>query len=205
MLRQTFYARLGKRCLDLAIVVPVLLIGWPVLLLIAIAIRATSHGPALFLQGRLGRGGRVFDAYKFRTMTHRHRVPDTIAFSGDPSEVTAIGRLLRRYKLDELPQIFNVLKGDMSVVGPRPQLPIQLAEFNENAHLRLLVRPGLTGMAQTHGGVYLTWPERWWYDAQYVRRVSLAVDIRLIARTFGVLLHGEERYVRNPPLDQQPA
>src|SRR5213075_688292 len=130
----------------------------------------------------LGRNAQTFEALKFRTMTDKPRVPDTLYYTGDPNEVTRIGRFLRRTKLDELPQILNVLMGDMSLVGPRPQLAVQLQDFDENAKLRLLVRPGLTGMAQTHGNVGLTWPERWAYDAEYVRRMSLALDVRLIAR-----------------------
>jgi len=191
----TFYARFGKRLFDLAAGSLALAVTWPLLLLIAIAIRATSRGPAFFRQGSLGRDASEFEAWKFRTMTDKPRVPDTLYYTGDPNEVTAIGRVLRRTKLDELPQIFNVLKGDMSLVGPRPQLPVQLKDFDENAKLRLLVRPGLTGMAQTHGGVVLNWTERWAYDAEYVRRLSFALDLRLIMRTFGVLLHGEEKYV----------
>jgi undecaprenyl phosphate N,N'-diacetylbacillosamine 1-phosphate transferase len=191
----SFYARFGKRLFDLTAGSLALAVTWPLLLLIAIVIRATSRGPAFFRQGRLGRNASEFEAWKFRTMTDKPRVPDTLYYTGDPNEVTAIGRILRRTKLDELPQIFNVLKGDMSLVGPRPQLPVQLKDFDENAKLRLLVRPGLTGMAQTHGGVVLNWTERWAYDAEYVRRLSFALDLWLIMRTFGVLLHGEEKYV----------
>lgn len=198
-----FYARFGKRLFDLAIGVPAMIAASPLFLLIALAIRITSPGPILFRQERLGRNGSVFEALKFRTMTDKPRVPDTIAYSGDQSEITAIGRILRRTKLDELPQILNVLRGEMSLVGPRPQLPIQLKELDENGRLRLLVRPGLTGMAQTHGNVALTWPERWVYDAEYVKRLSLKLDLWLIARTFGVLLHGEEQYLRKPPLEKQ--
>lgn len=202
-MRRTFYALAGKRLFDLAMTIPAMIVFAPVLAVCAALIRLTSPGPAFFRQERLGRNARVFEALKFRTMTHKHRVPDTIAFSGDASEITAVGRVLRRFKLDELPQLINVLKGDMSLVGPRPQLPIQLAEFDDNARMRLLVRPGLTGMAQTHGNVVLTWPERWHYDADYVRRLSLALDVWLIARTFGVLLHGEERYTVHPQLETQ--
>lgn len=198
MLARSFYARFGKRLVDVAIVVPALLIATPLMLLVMAAIRLTSAGPALFRQHRLGRHGQVFSVLKFRTMTDKPRVPDTIAYTGDPSEVTAVGRLLRRTKLDELPQLINVLRGEMSLVGPRPQLPVQLGELDDNGKLRLLVRPGLTGMAQTHGNVNLTWPERWAYDAQYVRQMSLWLDLWLLARTAGVLLHGEDRYIRKP-------
>lgn len=198
MLATSFYARFGKRLFDLALAVPATIVLGPLLLLTAVLIRVTSPGPAFFRQERLGRNARVFQALKFRTMTHKPRVADTLYYTGDPSEITAIGRFLRRTKLDELPQLLNVLRGEMSLVGPRPQLPVQLQEFDENARLRLLVRPGMTGMAQTHGNVTLTWPERWVYDAEYVKRISLATDVWLIARTFGVLVHGEERYSRKP-------
>ena len=194
----TFYRNYGKRLFDLAVVIPLLLVIWPAMLLIAILIRLTSRGPAVFIQERLGKDGKIFRAFKYRTMTEKPRVFDTITFSGDPSEITRIGRGLRRSKLDELPQVLNVLKGDMSLVGPRPQLAVQLKDFDDNAKLRLQVRPGLTGMAQTHGGVTLSWPERWYYDADYVRRMSFALDLWLIARTFGVLLYGEERFTTRP-------
>lgn len=201
MLPRTFYARFGKRLFDIAIVLASLVFAGPLMLLIALAIRLTSRGPILFRQERLGRGGKVFLAMKFRTMTDKPRVPSTMRVDASDADVTLVGRVLRRTKLDELPQLLQVLSGEMSLVGPRPQLPRQLAEFDDNAKLRLLVRPGLTGMAQTHGNVALTWPERWYYDAQYVRNLSLALDLKLIARTAGVLLHGEERYAIHPPLD----
>lgn len=196
----TAYARFGKRLIDLAAGSLCIVLLAPVFAFIAIAIKLTSRGPVLFRQERLGRHAVTFRALKFRTMLDKPRVPDTITYSGAPSEVTAIGRVLRRIKLDELPQLINVLRGEMSLVGPRPQLPIQLADFDENAKLRLLVRPGLTGMAQTHGNVELTWPERWYYDAQYVRNVSLKLDLRLIGRTFKVLAHGEAHLLQKPQL-----
>ncbi|HYI11727.1 MAG TPA: sugar transferase [Thermoanaerobaculia bacterium] len=201
----SLYARVGKRLVDLALVLPALIVLSPLLLAVAAIIRLTSRGPALFRQERLGRNATTFEALKFRTMTDKPRTPDTLYYTGDPSEVTAIGRLLRRTKMDELPQLINVLRGDMSIVGPRPQLAVQLAEFDENAKLRLLVRPGLTGMAQTHGNVALTWPERWYYDAQYVKQLSLALDLRLIARTFKVLTAGEEACLVHPPKNEAPS
>jgi undecaprenyl phosphate N,N'-diacetylbacillosamine 1-phosphate transferase len=195
----TLYSRWGKRAFDLLASGAALLMLWPFLLAIAALIKLTSRGPAFFLQERLGRNATTFRAWKFRTMTDKPRVADTLYYTGDPSEVTAVGRLLRRTKLDELPQVFNVLRGEMSIVGPRPQLPKQLEEFNDDAKLRLLVRPGLTGMAQVNGNTALTWPERWHYDAEYVRTLSFALDCRILAKTFGVLLHGEERFTRKPP------
>jgi lipopolysaccharide/colanic/teichoic acid biosynthesis glycosyltransferase len=196
----TFYARLGKRAVDLIAAAGALLILWPLLLLCAILIKMTSRGPVLFKQERLGKNATTFLAFKFRTMTDKPRQPDTIAYFGDPSEITIVGNVFRRTKLDELPQLFNVLRGEMSIVGPRPQLPIQLTEFNDDARLRLLVRPGLTGMAQTNGGTVLTWPERWHYDALYVRTMSFALDCALVLRTLRVLALGDERNTRRPEL-----
>jgi len=203
-MRETFYAKYGKRLFDLLVAIPLFLVIWPFMALIALIIRVTSPGRALFIQERLGRNAKVFRAYKYRTMTDKPRVFDTEFYTGDPSEITAIGRFLRRSKLDELPQILNVMKGEMSLVGPRPQLEVQLKDFNDDAKLRLLVRPGLTGMAQTHGNVALSWPERWHYDAEYVRRLSFGLDLWLIVRTFAVLFLGEERFTRKPVTAVKP-
>lgn len=201
-MRRGFYGLFGKRLFDLAASLLLLGFTWPLMLVCAILIKLTSRGPVLFLQDRMGKEGRVFAAWKFRTMTDKPRVPDTIAYSGDQSEITAVGRILRRTKLDELPQVFNVLRGEMSIVGPRPQLPTQRAEFDATAELRLLVRPGLTGMAQVNGNTALTWPERWHYDAFYVRNLSFALDCRILARTVSVLLYGEERFLRRPEISR---
>jgi lipopolysaccharide/colanic/teichoic acid biosynthesis glycosyltransferase len=196
----TFYGRWGKRVVDLVAASVALLGCWPLLLLCAIVIKVTSRGPVFFRQERLGKGATTFLAFKFRTMTDKPRHPDTIAYLGDPSEITLFGRVLRRTKLDELPQLFHVLRGEMSIVGPRPQLPVQLVEFNDDARMRLLVRPGLTGMAQTNGNTALTWPERWHYDALYVRTLSFALDCALVLRTLRVLVRGDERTTRRPEL-----
>jgi undecaprenyl phosphate N,N'-diacetylbacillosamine 1-phosphate transferase len=192
------YRRWGKRALDVGATSLALLVLWPLLLLIALLVKVTSRGPVLFRQERLGRNATTFMAFKFRTMTDKPRVPDTLYYTGDPSEITPIGRFLRRTKLDELPQIFNVLRGEMSLVGPRPQLPAQLSEFDENASLRLLVSPGLTGLAQVNGNTVLNWKERWHYDAEYVRTLTFALDCRILLRTIGVLVAGEEKFTRKP-------
>ncbi|HEX6099712.1 MAG TPA: sugar transferase [Thermoanaerobaculia bacterium] len=189
---------------DLVAAGAALLVLWPFLLAIAALVKLTSRGPAFFLQERLGRNATTFMAWKFRTMTDKPRVADTLYYTGDPSEVTLVGRFLRRTKLDELPQVFNVLRGEMSIVGPRPQLPKQLEEFNEDAKQRLRVRPGLTGLAQVNGNTALTWPERWHYDAEYVRTLSFILDCRILAKTIAVLLHGEERFTRKPPAKERP-
>lgn len=191
------YRRGGKRLFDLALALPVLVVLSPLLALMTLLVRLDSRGPVLFMQERLGRGGTTFSAYKFRTMTDRPRVPDRQTLHADP-EITRVGHWLRRSKLDELPQLLNVLKGDMSIVGPRPALPIHLAEYDELARKRLAVRPGLTGLAQVNGNIYLSWPERWHYDAEYVKHLSFRLDMWIILRTAAVIVLGEQRFLNRP-------
>ncbi len=190
------YRSFGKRLLDLAIALPALLLVSPVLLLAAILIKLDSRGPVMFVQQRLGRYGSTFPTFKFRSMTYRDRVPDSEILPGH-SEVTRVGAVLRRSKIDELPQLLNIVRGDMSIVGPRPALPDHIRKYDDNGLRRLLVRPGLTGRAQTSGNIYLSWPERWHYDADYVEGLSLVSDLRIMVKTIAVVLLGEERFVQH--------
>jgi undecaprenyl phosphate N,N'-diacetylbacillosamine 1-phosphate transferase len=192
-----FYRRFGKRWLDILLSLMAIVFLFPFFLLFALAIRLDTPGPILFFQERLGLHGKIFRIPKFRTMTHVSRTPDREIHPGDP-ELTRVGAFLRRFKLDELVQIFNVFRGQMSVVGPRPALPRQLAEYDENGRKRLLVRPGLSGLAQVHGNIYLTWPERWQYDARYVDECSLGLDLWIIWRTIAVQIRGEEKFLEHP-------
>ena len=161
------YCHYGKRFLDIVLSITALVLLSPLLALVGIFLRFDSVGPILFIQDRVGKQGVIFRAYKFRTMTHRFRVSDREIIGRDV-EVTRMGYWLRRFKINEVPQLFNILKGDMSIVGPRPSLPEQQAEYNDVARKRLMVRPGLTGLAQVQGNIHLSWPERWQYDAWYV-------------------------------------
>ena len=201
--RRTPYRQLGKRLLDLAIAVPTLLIVSPVLLLAAVLIKLDSRGPVMFVQERLGRYGSTFPTFKFRSMTHRDRTPDSEILPGH-SEVTRIGVWLRRSKIDELPQLLNIVRGDMSIVGPRPALPDHILKYNDDALRRLLERPGMTGLAQTSGNIYLSWPERWHYDATYVARLSFIADLRIMLKTIAVVTLGEERFVRHIDIASTP-
>lgn len=155
----------------------------PVFAVIIIAIRVSSKGPAVFKQERAGKDGRPFTFYKFRTMK-----PDVEPFgaspkSGDDPRLTMVGKFLREYSLDELPQLFNVLKGDMSIVGPRPLYVSQMAEWNERQKKRLLVKPGLTGLAQISGRGELTREDKLELDVKYVETASFWADIKMILIT----------------------
>ena len=187
-----------KRLLDILFSLILLLLMTPVFLFAYIIVKLDSNGPFFFVQKRLGHYGKTFDAYKIRTMANRLRHEHTEIYGGANPEITKVGYFLRRYKIDELPQILNIFLGDMSFVGPRPGLPEQLSEFNENARMRLLVRPGLTGLAQVNGNIYLTWPQRWIYDRQYVEKLSFQLDASIIIKTFRILIKGEEKFIKNP-------
>jgi undecaprenyl phosphate N,N'-diacetylbacillosamine 1-phosphate transferase len=192
-----FYRRIGKRLLDIFLSTLSIVVFLPFFLVVAAAILLESRGPVLYVQERLGWKGKVFQAYKFRTMTDVPRVPDHEVMPDDPA-LTRVGAFLRRFKIDELAQLVNVLRGEMSVIGPRPALPRQLTEYDDNGRKRLLVRPGLSGLAQIHGNIYLTWPERWVYDARYVDECSLGLDLWIIWRTIAVAIRGEEQFLVRP-------
>lgn len=189
-----------KRLFDVAISSLLLVVGAPIFTLIAIGIFLSSPGPVLFCQERAGRGGRVFVLYKFRTM---HPGPEGAGetFLGDP-RVFPFGRLLREYHLDELPQLWNVLKGDMSLVGPRPGLPSQAERYSERERGRLRVLPGLTGLAQVSGNNELEWNRRIEVDLQYADRANLWFDLQILFRTIGTILrkqgvYGSDGWVRD--------
>ena len=181
-----------KRCFDIAVASAAIILLSPVLIITAFLLRLDSAGPVLFSQKRLGMNGRVFSLYKFRSMADRPRVASEQVYLDNP-DVTPFGKFIRRFKIDELPQLFNVLIGDMSIVGPRPCLPELTAEFDENAQRRLLVRPGITGLAQVNGNILLSWPERWRLDRIYTEEVSFVMDCKILLKTVLVILFGEKR------------
>jgi lipopolysaccharide/colanic/teichoic acid biosynthesis glycosyltransferase len=175
--------RLTKRTLDILVAGLALVILSPLLVAIAAAIRLGSRGPAIFRQQRAGKDGKPFTLYKFRTMR-----PDADPFgpspkSGEDPRLTRLGRFLREHSLDELPQLINVVRGDMSLVGPRPLYMSQVAEWNERQRKRLQVKPGLTGLAQISGRGELTREEKLELDVKYVERASLSLDARILLAT----------------------
>lgn len=186
-----------KRLLDLSVLVVVGPVAIPVALLCALAVKATSTGPILFRQERIGMDGKPFEVLKFRTMT----VGDNPIFP-DATRITSTGRWLRRFSLDELPQLVNVARGEMSIVGPRPTLRYQVERYTTRQRARLAVRPGLTGLAQVNGRNSLGWAQRIEYDIEYVQRQSLRLDLAILARTAEAVLSGRgaEGHPEDDPL-----
>ena len=184
--------RSGKRTLDLCLTLAVVPLVLPVLVFLALAIRLDSPGPVLFRQRRLGWRGRPFILYKFRTMHRECRPYAPPPRCADDARVTRMGRLLRRTNLDELPQLFNVLRGDMSLVGPRPEMPQIVAGYTPEQRLRLEARPGLTGLWQLSPHRGLPIHEHLEHDFDYLRRMGLWLDLVIMARTVPLLVRGDK-------------
>ena len=185
-----------KRLFDFLISFAILLLLFPLFIIVAVLIKLDSKGPIFYLQSRVGENGRVFRIYKLRTMTNKERDPNVKQTYLQDPDVTRIGGLLRRFKIDELPQIWNVFIGDMSLVGPRPALPSLYEKFGEIAKKRCEVRPGMTGWAQVNGNIYLPWEERLCLDREYVDRMSFMLDLRILVKTVSIVLFGEEKYIK---------
>ncbi len=192
----TWWSRGIKRAVDLTLSLLGMFVAGPVMLAGIVAMKITSPGPAFFMQVRTGRNSREFQPYKLRTMTAgRSPDPNEIVPLDHPG-VTRVGRFLRRFKIDEVPQILNVLNGDMALVGPRPTLPEQTREYDDFKRRRLLARPGLTGLAQVNGNASISWDERINYDVHYVRHHGFLMDLGIALKTILVVFAGEERYAR---------
>ena len=184
-----------KRGLDLVLAGLALLVTSVPILVAMAAIRLETSGHPIYRQRRVGRGERPFDVYKLRTMVHgaEHMGAGMAVDEGDP-RITRVGHLLRRFSLDELPNLVNVLQGQMSIVGPRPTIPVQVAQYSERQRGRLAVKPGITGWAQVHGRASLPWSERIELDLWYVEHRSLRLDLRILARTARLVLGGHGLY-----------
>ena len=180
------YKRFVKRCLDFLLSLAALIILSPVLLLVAILVRCKLGSPILFKQKRPGLHEKIFCMYKFRTMTDAKDADGNLL--PDEVRLTKFGKLLRSTSLDELPELFNILKGDMAIVGPRPLLVQYLPRYNERQHHRHDVRPGFTGLAQVNGRNSISWQEKFEWDVRYVVNVSFLMDLRIIAKTVKVVL-----------------
>jgi lipopolysaccharide/colanic/teichoic acid biosynthesis glycosyltransferase len=184
-----------SRVLDVAIAAVGLAVAAPLLLLAMLAIRLESRGSPIYRQRRVGRHGVPFDLLKLRTMVAgaEHIGPGIALNEGDP-RITRVGALLRRFSLDELPNLVNVLRGEMAIVGPRPTIQAQVDQYTDRQRRRLEVKPGITGWAQVNGRAALPWDERIELDVWYVDHRSLWLDLRILARTARMLATGHGLY-----------
>jgi lipopolysaccharide/colanic/teichoic acid biosynthesis glycosyltransferase len=184
-----------QRVLDLVIALPVSIVTAPVIALLALAIRLESPGHPIYTQTRVGKDGELFSIYKLRTMVRGAEFTGAgLAIQEGDERITRIGAFLRRYSLDELPNLWNVLRGEMSIVGPRPTLGVQVEQYTERQRGRLAVKPGITGWAQVNGRASLPWPERIELDLWYVEHRSLRLDLQILVRTARMVIGGEGIY-----------
>jgi len=183
------------RALDLLLAGVASLVSAPIVGLLALAIRLESPGHPIYRQTRVGKDGQLFSIYKLRTMVAGAEFTGAgLAIQEGDDRITRVGGLLRRYSLDELPNLWNVFRGEMAIVGPRPTIPIQVEQYTERQRGRLAVKPGITGWAQVNGRASLPWTERIELDLWYVEHRSLALDLKILARTMGLVFTGEGLY-----------
>ena len=184
-----------KRGMDIVIALIGTVVSAPLVALLAVAIRLESRGHPIYRQARVGRDGELFSICKLRTMVSGAEFTGAgLAISEGDERVTRLGALLRRYSLDELPNLWNVLRGEMSIVGPRPTLQVQVEQYSARQRGRLAVKPGITGWAQVNGRASLPWPERIEFDLWYVEHRSLRLDLQILARTVQMVRSGHGIY-----------
>ena len=185
-----------KRIIDILGSGFILVFIFPLLILTCILIMVTMPGPIFFKQERVGQYGKKFNILKFRSMKVDKQAEISHDTKKDKERVTTFGKLMRRLKIDELPQLINIFKGDMSLVGPRPTFKEQVDAYTERQKHRLDMRPGMTGLAQVNGNISIPWEERIEYDLKYINDFSLLLDVEIILKTFLVILFGEEKFKR---------
>jgi lipopolysaccharide/colanic/teichoic acid biosynthesis glycosyltransferase len=184
-----------RRLVDVAVSAVALVVTAPVVIAAMIAIRLESPGHPIYRQRRVGKDGESFDMLKLRTMVSgAEGIGAGLAVNEGDARITRVGRLLRRYSLDELPNLVNVLRGDMSLIGPRPTIQVQVAQYTERQRGRLTVKPGLTGWAQIHGRTALPWAERIELDLWYIEHRRWRVDVAIVWRTIKMLVNGDGLY-----------
>lgn len=187
--KKGFYEKYIKRLIDIVLSGCALVVLSPVLLLVALLVRIKLGSPVIFKQKRPGLNEEIFEMYKFRTMTDER--DENGKLLPDEIRLTSFGKKLRSTSLDELPELINIFKGDMSIVGPRPLLVAYLERYNEEQKKRHLVRPGITGLAQVEGRNTLSWAEKFDYDIKYINNISFINDIKIIFKTVSVVLKKE--------------
>lgn len=191
------YGRFVKPLLDRLLAVFAIIVLSPLLIVVAILIKVGSEGPIFFRQERPGKNQEIFKVYKFRTMVKdavRHQKVGVEVTESDV-RITPFGKFLRRFKIDELAQLINIFKGDMSIVGPRPTLPEYIEQYEEWELERFDVRPGLTGLAQINGNIYLSRQEKSAYDVKYIENISFINDIKIILKTIAIVFFGEGKFI----------
>ncbi len=186
---------MSARLLDLALSLLGSALTAPVVVALSLLIRLESPGPAIYAQTRVGKDGREFKIYKLRTMVRGAEFTGAgLAIQEGDDRITRLGKVLRRYSLDELPNLWNVLLGEMAIVGPRPTVPVQVEQYTARQRGRLSVKPGITGWAQINGRASLPWSDRIELDLWYVENRSLALDVRILARTAALVASGHGLY-----------
>ena len=188
-MRANFYRTYGKRLLDLSLVVPALFLLAPVFAVVALLVRLKLGSPIIYSQQRPGQHGQPFTLLKFRTMTNARDSQGN--FLPDAQRLTPLGHFLRSSSLDELPELINVLRGEMNLVGPRPLLPEYLPHYSDEAYRRHDILPGLTGWAQINGRNALTWDEKFILDVWYVEHESFWLDLKILALTLWKIIYRE--------------
>jgi lipopolysaccharide/colanic/teichoic acid biosynthesis glycosyltransferase len=184
-----------RRAVDVAVSAAALVVTAPVMIAAMVAIRLESPGHPIYRQRRVGKDGAEFDMLKLRTMVSgAERIGSGLAVNEGDTRITRVGRLLRRYSIDELPNLVNVLRGEMSLIGPRPTIQVQVAQYTERQRRRLAIRPGLTGWAQIHGRTSLPWAERIELDLWYIEHRRWRVDVAIVWRTLKMLVNGDGLY-----------
>jgi lipopolysaccharide/colanic/teichoic acid biosynthesis glycosyltransferase len=184
-----------RRAFDIVVAGAALLFFSPVLVAAMLAIRLESHGSPIYRQRRVGMNGEEFDVLKLRTMvTGAEHLGAGMAIDAGDTRITRVGGFLRRTSLDEIPNLINVLRGDMAIIGPRPTIPVQVAQYTERQRGRLAVKPGLTGWAQVNGRAALPWPERIELDLWYIEHRSWRLDLQILFRTARMVLGGHGLY-----------
>jgi lipopolysaccharide/colanic/teichoic acid biosynthesis glycosyltransferase len=186
---------LVRRSLDLVIAGAVSALTAPLVALLALVVRLESPGHPIYTQTRVGKDGTLFEIYKLRTMVHGAEFTGAgLAIQEGDDRITRLGRFLRRYSLDELPNLWNVVRGEMSIIGPRPTLQVQVDQYTERERGRLAVKPGITGWAQVNGRASLPWSERIELDLWYVEHRTLALDLEILVRTVRMVVTGQGLY-----------
>jgi lipopolysaccharide/colanic/teichoic acid biosynthesis glycosyltransferase len=184
-----------RRAFDVLVAGGVLLVTSPILLAAIVAIRLESPGHPIYRQRRVGKDGHPFDVLKLRTMVQgaEGMGAGMAVNEGDP-RITRVGEILRRYSIDELPNLVNVLRGEMAIIGPRPTIPVQVEQYTERQRGRLALKPGITGWAQVNGRTSLPWSERIELDLWYIEHRSWRLDLRILVKTAGMVFHGAGLY-----------